>query len=223
VTTISHATGLALPAWRSLLEARWRQRLDTLTELSLAYHEAAERSGDAYNVDGLGETPQLKWLLREATAARRVLCDTEEALVRLSDGSYGRCEQCSAAIPARELRAEPEIRYCAECVQAARWLPKPGEPRPSEEAASGTGQDEPHRGSLACGARGGEHATVRAGQLSRDREPDAAAGGLRSARSAPEPVKDAGQVFSRDADAGVGDFEDGVDPGLPGADGDAAA
>ena len=35
----------AVPAWHSLLEERWQQRLSTLTELSLAYHNAAERCG----------------------------------------------------------------------------------------------------------------------------------------------------------------------------------
>ena len=29
------------PVWRALLEAQWRSRLQEVTELSLAYHEAA--------------------------------------------------------------------------------------------------------------------------------------------------------------------------------------
>lgn len=107
------------PAWRSLLEARWQQRLGTLTELSLAYHDAAERSGGGRGPDGSGETPQLRRLMREATVARWALRDTEEALARLSSGSYGRCEQCSASIPAAQLFAAPETRYCPEC--CASW------------------------------------------------------------------------------------------------------
>lgn len=103
-------------AWRSVLEARWRQRLSTVTELSLAFHDAAERSGPGTQ----GETRQVRHLLREATAARRALADTEEALARLSDSSYGRCEQCAASIPAAELLAEPETRYCARCLRRVR-------------------------------------------------------------------------------------------------------
>jgi RNA polymerase-binding transcription factor DksA len=55
------------------------------------------------------------------------LSDTEEALARLSAGSYGRCEQCGAEIPVAELAAEPEARYCGGCVgqpgegEVARW------------------------------------------------------------------------------------------------------
>lgn len=111
------------PAWRSLLEARWQQRLITLTELSLAYHDAAERAGSGYRpaVQAGAVTPQVRRLLRllrEATAAQRALRDTEEALARLSDGRYGQCEQCSAPIPVAELLSEPEVRYCAKCLQA---------------------------------------------------------------------------------------------------------
>jgi len=78
------------PAWRSLLEARWRHRLSTLTELSLAYHDAAERTGSGYHPAARAGpvAPRarqlLRRLLREATAARRALSDTEEALAGLA-------------------------------------------------------------------------------------------------------------------------------------------
>jgi len=104
-----------LPVWRSLLEARWQQRLVRLTELSLAYHDAGGRSGDAGSPDVRDRARQLRRLLREATVARRALCDTEEALARVSAGRFGRCEQCSAPIATAELLAEPETRYCGDC------------------------------------------------------------------------------------------------------------
>ena len=108
----------AVPAWHSLLEERWQQRLSTLTELSLAYHNAAESCG---HPAGAAETARLQRLLREATAARRALGETEDALARLSDGSFGRCEQCSRPIPTAELLTEPETRYCPDCV-AVSWV-----------------------------------------------------------------------------------------------------
>ena len=109
----------ALPAWHSLLEERWQQRLSTLTELALAYHDAAEGCGGL--PAGAAETARLQRLLREATAARRALGETEDALARLSDGSFGRCQQCSGSIPTTELLAEPETRYCPECI-AVSWV-----------------------------------------------------------------------------------------------------
>jgi RNA polymerase-binding transcription factor DksA len=109
----------AVPAWHSLLEERWQQRLSTLTELALAYHDAEEGCGG--RPAGAAETARLQRLLREATSARRALGETEDALARLSDGGFGRCEQCSGSIPTTELLAEPETRYCADCI-AVSWV-----------------------------------------------------------------------------------------------------
>ena len=97
------------PRWRAVLEARWRDRLQEVTELSLAYHRVA---ADALN--GI-EDKQARRLLRRAIAARRRLADTEEALGRLAAGGFGQCEQCGAVIAEGLLAAVPESRYCADC------------------------------------------------------------------------------------------------------------
>jgi DnaK suppressor protein len=122
VMAATRAGGLASPAVRSLLEARWEERLGTLTELSLAYHDAAARPAGHLSPTDTGETSEtseLKRLMRETTAARRALRETEEALARLSAGGYGRCEQCAMSIPPATLLLEPEARYCPECVEEA--------------------------------------------------------------------------------------------------------
>jgi RNA polymerase-binding transcription factor DksA len=92
--------------WRVILEARWRLRLQEVTELSMAYHTAAS---------GAIEDRQARRLLRRAVAARQRLADTEEALGRVSTGTFGRCEQCGTAIPEPLLAAVPETRYCTRC------------------------------------------------------------------------------------------------------------
>ncbi len=99
------------PAWRALLEAQWQARLQAVTELSLAYHDAASATAPA----GQPADRKARRLLRRATAARRALADTEEALGGLAAGRYGRCEGCAAAIPARLLAAVPDARYCPHC------------------------------------------------------------------------------------------------------------
>lgn len=109
------------PQWRALLEARWQARLTELTELSLAYHAAAEAIVDAWVDEPAQQEAQLR--LRRAVAARRRLEDVEEALGRLADGRYGRCEQCESAIPAGLLALIPETRYCPRCDA------EPGAPR----------------------------------------------------------------------------------------------
>jgi len=125
--------GLILPAWRRLLESRWRQRLAALTKLSLAYHEVAERLGGR-RLGERAEARQLLRLMHEAISARRALFDTEEALARLSAGRYGRCEQCAAAIPAGRLAQEPEARYCGRCAGAFSTSPAPPAQPRSEPA-----------------------------------------------------------------------------------------
>jgi RNA polymerase-binding transcription factor DksA len=101
------------PVWRALLEAQWRDRLQEVTELSLAYHEAASAAAAA-PAGGPGER-KVRKLLRRTVAARRALADIEEALSRLASGRYGLCEDCAATIPARLLAAAPEARYCQRC------------------------------------------------------------------------------------------------------------
>ena len=104
------------PRWRALLEMRWRARLQEVTELALAYHEAEAAAGRGGGEDRL-QVQRLVRLLRRTVTSRRALADTEEALARLSAGRYGWCESCAGAIPARRLAATPETHYCARCAR----------------------------------------------------------------------------------------------------------
>jgi RNA polymerase-binding transcription factor DksA len=101
------------PRWRVILEARWRDQVQEVTELSLAYHGAA---GDA--PDGRADK-HVRRLARRTVAARQRLADTEDALGRLTAGHFGDCEQCGAPIPVDLLFAVPESRYCPGCAPAA--------------------------------------------------------------------------------------------------------
>ncbi len=111
------------PRWRALLEMRWRARLQEVTELALAYHEAAAAAGHSAGGSGEGglqvqqRLRRLRRLQRRTVTSRRALADTEEALARLSAGRYGRCESCAGAISAQRLAATPEARYCARCAR----------------------------------------------------------------------------------------------------------
>jgi DnaK suppressor protein len=103
-----------------VLEARWRDRLQHVTELSLQFHDAAATAPAA---GGSPPGPALRRLMRRAASARRALADTDEALARLAAGRFGRCENCSAPIPVRTLRAQPEARYCRRCAEPALVRP----------------------------------------------------------------------------------------------------
>ena len=92
------------PRWRAILEARWRDRLQEVTELSLAYHVAV---GDA--PDGSADK-RARRLVRRTVAARQRLADTEDALNRLAAGNFGECEQCGAPIPVVVLVRRPGVQ-----------------------------------------------------------------------------------------------------------------
>ncbi len=110
------------PHWRTLLESRWQALVREVTELSLAYHVAAGAApvgpGDDHDPAARAASRRL---LCQTIAARRKLADVEEALGRLAAGTFGRCEQCRAPIPADLLTVCPDRRYCPRC--AAQGAP----------------------------------------------------------------------------------------------------
>lgn len=114
---VQHPVAGSLPHWRALLEARWQAQLERLTELSLAYHDAAAAAGGGAGAGGIAGGAQypLRQLMRRAVAARRGLANVEEALAKLAAGRFGRCEQCASAIPVATLESTPEARYCHGC------------------------------------------------------------------------------------------------------------
>jgi RNA polymerase-binding transcription factor DksA len=65
--------------------------------------------------------PSARWCDYEAAleplseAVRRELAEIDEALVRIQQGSYGRCLSCGGPMGHQRLRAVPEARYCLGC------------------------------------------------------------------------------------------------------------
>jgi DnaK suppressor protein len=67
-------------------------------------HATAERSEVVSNVEQLQETDR----------------EISDALRRIEEGVYGKCERCGEEIPAERLEAIPTARLCVSCKQAAR-------------------------------------------------------------------------------------------------------
>jgi DnaK suppressor protein len=136
------AADLPVSYWRGRLDSRWQAEVRRVTELSLAFCDAAEhvrqfaRPGPAG--PDAGEVRLATGLLRRAesraVAARRSLADIEDAMARLSAGRFGRCEQCGTDMPARWLTRLPEARYCPRCSPGAvpaAWLARSQATRPA--------------------------------------------------------------------------------------------
>jgi RNA polymerase-binding transcription factor DksA len=47
----------------------------------------------------------------------QVLGEISAALERMKEGTFGRCEECTGAIPKTRLKALPYARYCVECAR----------------------------------------------------------------------------------------------------------
>jgi DnaK suppressor protein len=56
---------------------------------------------------------ELAWGLSETERMR--LQEVEDALERIEDGSYGKCDRCGGQISAQRLEALPFARLCVEC------------------------------------------------------------------------------------------------------------
>ena len=100
---------------RALLEARWRDRLERVTALSLAYHEAAQNLPSGVAGACSPASRRARQLARHAVAERHALAEIEAALDRIAAGRYGWCEQCGRPIAAAFLASQPQARYCAAC------------------------------------------------------------------------------------------------------------
>ena len=78
-------------------------------EVSVEEGFADSAQATAERSQQLSMIEQLQGMYREVTAA----------LVRLEDGTYGKCERCGNEIPIERLEALPTARLCVSCKQAA--------------------------------------------------------------------------------------------------------
>jgi hypothetical protein len=117
------------------LEEMWRQTVDLIVLLSMAYHDATSPSDDGEG-DGLavsavpvaGQDPDAG-LLSRVLAAHETLAEIEEAIDRLKAGGYGICERCEQPMPAAWLAESPQVRYCPGCaLEQLRWQPRSAGP-----------------------------------------------------------------------------------------------
>ena len=66
-------------------------------------------------VEFASKTAEQDVTVAAANLRRRTLKEVENALRRVSRGTYGTCEMCSGDIPANRLKAVPWARFCLTC------------------------------------------------------------------------------------------------------------
>jgi DnaK suppressor protein len=113
----------AAAAIRDALAAERQQTLDRITAVSREFDGIVESSAgvatdDEHDPEGATiafERAQLAALLDQA---RSHLTELDDALDRLRQGRYGRCERCGGPIAAGRLAARPAARTCITCAAA---------------------------------------------------------------------------------------------------------
>jgi DnaK suppressor protein len=89
-----------------------RAESDIASRLTDATGDAGDDQADAG-----AKTFEREHELALAHTARELLAQTEHALARIEDGTYGTCESCGKPIGKARLQAFPRAVLCVECKQ----------------------------------------------------------------------------------------------------------
>lgn len=103
--------------YRAELERQWRAQLEDVTRLSI---DVAEQPGGGERRATGATTEQARVARRLLAAARHQMEETEAALRRLEQGTYGICDQCRRDIQPGRLEALPAARLCVSCQRTLR-------------------------------------------------------------------------------------------------------
>jgi RNA polymerase-binding transcription factor DksA len=118
--------GLPPDAGAAVQDALDAERQDTLariTALSREFNGIVESSAgvatdDEHDPEGATIAFERAQLAALTDQARSHLAELDEALDRLRQGRYGRCERCGRPIGAERLAARPAARTCITCAAA---------------------------------------------------------------------------------------------------------
>jgi RNA polymerase-binding transcription factor DksA len=77
--------------------------------------DVSSEEGFADSAQATAERSSLISLIEQLQASRREVAD---ALARIEQGTYGKCERCGNEIPHERLEALPSARLCVACKQA---------------------------------------------------------------------------------------------------------
>jgi len=106
-----------LKLFRKLLQERRREILDEAGRAVGAMNHGSEEAF-ADPTDRAALESDRNFLLRMRDRERKLLSKIEEAVARIEDGTYGRCENCDGDIGIERLRARPVTTFCISCKSA---------------------------------------------------------------------------------------------------------
>lgn len=101
---------------RSLLQRRIEESQRVLANAEQETRASAARQADA--ADQAAAEYERQTLAHKAHVARQTITRLSDALMRISQGSFGECAQCGGDIEMKRLEAIPTARYCFKCQEA---------------------------------------------------------------------------------------------------------
>jgi RNA polymerase-binding transcription factor len=101
---------------KGMLEDRRREIHEKLRSLREQIPlDADVKDAEEQSVDDFVQEVDLALMQMKSETLKKI----DQAILRLEEGTYGRCEECDAEIPAARLRALPFAALCRECQEEA--------------------------------------------------------------------------------------------------------
>jgi RNA polymerase-binding transcription factor DksA len=113
------------PGMRAALDAERRAALDQVAGLerdfgSIVAASQADNADDEHDPEGATIAWERQHVAALLEQAREHLAAVDEALRRLGQGGYGRCEVCGQPIAPERLAARPTATRCLACASPRR-------------------------------------------------------------------------------------------------------
>jgi RNA polymerase-binding protein DksA len=88
---------------------------DASGDLSSYSYHMADMASDLYDRE---------FLLSLAEGERERLLSLDEAIRKIEEGTYGKCEMCGCPIPKERLAALPQAQHCVKCQEKHEKIPR---------------------------------------------------------------------------------------------------
>jgi len=103
-----------LEHFRQILQEQLREHVAKVsTEQAAALESDDDGVKDSVDMSLIDVTKEIAFRLTERES--QIVADIDQALLRIREGSYGRCGRCDKPIDERRLEAVPTARYDAAC------------------------------------------------------------------------------------------------------------
>jgi DnaK suppressor protein len=106
-----------LEHFKKILHAQLRDLTNQVTDDRAAAIDSADDNAKDV-VDKSQQDVNQELALQLGERASRMIADIDQALLRIDEGTYGKCERCGKEIDERRLEAVPTARYDAVCQEA---------------------------------------------------------------------------------------------------------